>query len=216
MIGLVNDFVGKYCESTHRVVMGSAQERMWMWIKLFRLLQDEGYYFLAISWHGMAWPFVSEVLLRTMFTAVLLVTTWSDIPNTHRRLSAVGRKINSTRTLRFSSSFLIVACVRYNITVRLTTRTCMTAFDTVPHRRLLYKFQHYGITGPIQTWIKSWLTKRHQKVVLDGECSDEVAVESGLPQGTVLGPLRWNFLLMTACCTMRSTVKLSKKCCNRI
>ena len=42
------------------------------------------------------------------------------------------------------------------------------AFDTVPHRRLLHKIQHYGVEGLTNKWIGSWLCQRKQKVVLDG------------------------------------------------
>ena len=62
------------------------------------------------------------------------------------------------------------------------------AFDTVPHHRLLSKLKHYGITNEIYNWIKTWLTQRTQRVVLDGEVSDQASVLSGVPQGTVLGP----------------------------
>ena len=60
------------------------------------------------------------------------------------------------------------------------------AFDTVPHRRLL-KF--YGVRGPLLQWISSWLTERYQRVMVDGESSSATPVKSGVPQGTVLGPL---------------------------
>ena len=63
------------------------------------------------------------------------------------------------------------------------------AFDTVPHQRLLCKLDHYGIRGKIWTWIKNWLTSRTQKVVVEGESARPAPVISGVPQGTVLGPL---------------------------
>ena len=63
------------------------------------------------------------------------------------------------------------------------------AFDTVPHRKLLHKFEKYGINGNIHSWLEMFLTKRHMRVVMDGDFSDSVTVDSGVPQGTVLGPL---------------------------
>ena len=63
------------------------------------------------------------------------------------------------------------------------------AFDTVAHERLLIKLDHYGIRGNLHHWLRQWPTERNQKVVVDGEESDSVHVKSGVPQGTVLGPL---------------------------
>ena len=63
------------------------------------------------------------------------------------------------------------------------------AFDKVPHARLLYKLTYYGITGTTHNWINDFLRKRTQRVVLEGSSSDVTAVTSGVPQGSVLGPL---------------------------
>ena len=63
------------------------------------------------------------------------------------------------------------------------------AFDSVPHQRLLVKLKAYGIDGNILKWIENFLTGRSQKVVINGECSDTAEVTSGIPQGSVLGPL---------------------------
>ena len=59
------------------------------------------------------------------------------------------------------------------------------AFDKVPHQRLISKLQFYGIQGGTLMWI----TSRSQSVIIDGVCSKSVDVTSGVPQGTVLGPL---------------------------
>ena len=62
------------------------------------------------------------------------------------------------------------------------------AFDTVPHRRLLWKLSTYGINGPTLRCIEAFLVDRVQRVVVEGFRSQEDKVLSGVPYGTVLEP----------------------------
>ena len=63
------------------------------------------------------------------------------------------------------------------------------AFDTVPHKKLLHKLSSYGIHGQIHSWLTQFLTARTMQVVLEGQTTRQVTVDSGVPQGTVLGPI---------------------------
>ena len=63
------------------------------------------------------------------------------------------------------------------------------AFDSVPHKRLIKKLVSYGIREPLICWISSFLTNRVQMVKIGNTLSHSVSVVSGVPQGSVLGPL---------------------------
>ena len=63
------------------------------------------------------------------------------------------------------------------------------AFDSVVNQKLLLKLQNFGIGGMVLAWIGAFLEGRSQCVVVEHMLSNWVKVVSGVPQGSVLGPL---------------------------
>ena len=63
------------------------------------------------------------------------------------------------------------------------------AFNTIPHRRLIKKLEAYGIKGGLLTWIENFLSGRPQRVVVNGKLSTWAGISSGMPQGSVIGPI---------------------------
>ena len=63
------------------------------------------------------------------------------------------------------------------------------AFDAVPHRKLMCKLEKLHLHPILLTWLRNYLYGREQSVIVNGETSDPVKVISGVPQGSVLGPL---------------------------
>lgn len=79
------------------------------------------------------------------------------------------------------------------------------AFDRISHSLLIMKLQAFGVSGPMLLWFKDYLVDRPMKVVFNGACSGVFVPSSGVPQGSILGPLLFVVYLDDLLKTMTTT-----------
>lgn len=139
-------------------------------------------------------PFLSKVLEKVVAQQI---TTYLDVNNLVDPLQSAYRKAHSTET-----AMLKVKCDADQILddgdgVLLVLLDLSAAFDTLNHATLMRRLEEtVGIRGTALKWFHSYLTDRHQRVLIGETASPDSLLVTGVPQGSVLGPLLFSLYVL--------------------
>ena len=133
--------------------------------------------------------FLSKLLEKCVLDQLLdHMNNFESIP----KFQSAYRKFHSVETAicRIYNDLLINKCNNKCSMLILLDQTA--AFDTVDHSLLLRDLEHFGVTGTALAWLKSYLTNRTFRVVIDDVTSEPANLESSVPQGSNLGPFLYS------------------------
>ena len=137
-------------------------------------------------------PLCSKVLEKVVCDALLIHCSKSLPPSQHGFLPNRSCVSNLSTFLKHSWDSIQDGAQTDSIYTDYSS-----AFTSVNHTLLIHKLKtSFNITGRALSWIQSYLTDRRQRVVIEGRCSDWIPVRSGVPEGSVCGPLL--FICFTA------------------
>ena len=131
-------------------------------------------------------PVISELLERIVHTQ--LYTYFNDTGLLAAEQSGF-RKNHSTETSLHKLLDNFYSDIENGRIIGMLALDLRKAFDTVNHKILLDKLKHYGISGICLNWFRSYLENRTQMACINGSVSDPLIITTGVPQGSILGPL---------------------------
>ncbi|KAK7105200.1 hypothetical protein V1264_016609 [Littorina saxatilis] len=131
--------------------------------------------------------FLSKITEKIVLSQLLTHLEQNHLLNTHQ---SAYRKNHSTETALLKIVNDILLSFDENQVSILTLLDLSSAFDTIDHEILLHRLQHsFGVHDLALSWVRSYLTNRTQTVCVNGIKSQPSALQYGVPQGSVLGPI---------------------------
>ena len=166
----------------------STNQVPWQWkLSLIAPIHKKGSKNLAKNYRPIALTSVICRILEKILSLNIIQHLYQNNLISHNQHGFLPRRSSSTQLLQAINNWFESLHNKHSVNVVYTDLA--KAFDKVSHSKLLEVVRSYGIGGKVYDWLQTYLTNRVQSVVLKNTRSSTKLITSGVPQGSVIGPL---------------------------